>query len=154
MRVSSFESGSPPVSTENFSSEHPVSSVSAARIAAASNGRIRIPFIMSCTVLCREGRPQSAPPLTKIRISEGNVKFICALPSGSIFGAAKVRISRGQCQIYLSIAGREYLRHNQSTNKPRARANFGCILPRRSIRTVGNRGIETLIFSLRFLASA
>ena len=90
----------------------------------------------------------------KIRISEGNVKFICALPSGSIFGAAKVRISRGQCQIYSSIAGREYLRHNQSTNKPRARANFGCILPRRSIRTVGNRGIETLIFSLRFLASA
>ena len=124
MRVSSFESGSPPVSTENFSSEHPVSSVSAARIAAASNGRIRIPFIMSCTVLCREGRPQSAPPLTKIRISEGNVKFICALPSGSIFGAARERISRGQCQIYLRIAEREYLRRSQRTNKPRAMSNL------------------------------
>ena len=61
---------------------------------------------------------------------------------------------RGQCQIYLNIAEREYLRRSQSTNKPRTRANFGCILPRRSIRTVGNRGIEKLIFSLRFLASA
>ena len=37
----------------------------------------------------------------KLRISEGKSKFTCILPSGSVFGEAKVRISEG-------FSGREY----------------------------------------------
>ena len=42
----------------------------------------------------------------KLRISEGKSKFTCILPSESVFGEAKVRISEG-------FSGREYLRCSQ-----------------------------------------
>ena len=49
----------------------------------------------------------------KIRISEGKCKFTCNLPNESIFGKAKVRISRAQKQTCLQSAERKYLRPSQ-----------------------------------------
>ena len=40
---------------------------------------------------------------------------------------------RGQCQIYLNIAEREYLRRSQRYEKSSAEANASLIVPRRSI---------------------
>ena len=61
---------------------------------------------------------------SKIRISEGKSKLVCILPSGSIFGASQSTNKRGQCQIYLNIAEREYLRRSQRYEKSGAEANY------------------------------
>ena len=39
---------------------------------------------------------------------------------------------RGQCQIYLNIAEREYLRQSQRYEKRNAEANAGLIMPERN----------------------
>ena len=46
---------------------------------------------------CRGGKT-SANTRPKIRISESKSKLVCILPSGSIFGEAKVRISEGNVE--------------------------------------------------------
>ena len=61
-------------------------------------------------------------------------KFTCIFSEAEYLRRSQNTNKRGQKQVYLHFAGREYLRRSQNTNKPREKSKFACIFSERKYR--------------------
>ena len=91
---------------------------------------------------CRAGVSSASAKDTIKPSAEASASLI--MPRRSIYDEVKDTNKREQCQIYLNIAEREYLRRQPKIRLSRMQCKFICFLPRRSTHQASAKGTNQL----------